>query len=146
MALAGGAVWAMHPAYANLYRIDLRSKKVRTRDLGDVATPPVYGFGSLWICAANPGSSMLRLDPRSGRTTFAIHSIPAEEGSFAVGHGSLWRHDVPSGDVLRFDPATGKVAARVRITPTPPKPDRRSLRPTAVAAGAGGVWVTIAES
>jgi Protein kinase domain len=146
LAVAGGAVWAMDAAYAVLYRVDLRSRKVSKRDLGEVATPPVLGFGSLWICAINPGSTMLRLDPHSGRTTFTLHSIPAEDGSFSVGEGALWRHDVPSGTVLRFDPDTGKVAAIVRITPAPPKGDEPSLRPTAVAAGAGSVWVTVAQS
>jgi streptogramin lyase len=146
LAVAGGAVWVMDAAYAVLYRVDLRSRKVSKRDLGEVATPPVLGFGSLWICAINPGSTMLRLDPHTGRTTFTLHSIPAEDGSFSVGEGALWRHDVPSGDVLRFDPATGRVAARVRITPAPPTADEPSLRPTAVAAGAGSVWVTVAQS
>jgi outer membrane protein assembly factor BamB len=146
LAVAGGAVWAMDAAYGVLYRVDLRTRKISKRDLGDVATPPVLGFGSLWICALTPGSTMLRLDAHTGRTTFTLHSLPAEDGSFAVGEAALWRHDDPSGDVLRFDPDTGKVAARVRITPTPPKADETSLRPTAVAAGAGSVWVTVAQS
>ena len=114
------------------------------RDLGDVAARPVFGLGSIWVCAANPGSSMLRVDPRSIRARFVTHTIPAEDGTFAVGRGALWRHDEPNGTLLRFEPS-GRIAATVRITPTPPTPDTASLRPTGVAVGANGVWVTVAH-
>ena len=147
LVIAGGSAWVMDPSLAVLHRVNLRTGRVEaSRDLGDVATPPVYGFGSLWICASNPGSSMLRLDPRTGKTIFAIHSFPAEGGRFAVGHGSLWRHDGPSGDVMRFDPSTGQVIARVRISPTPPIDGQPSLWPSAIAAAAGAVWVAVDKS
>ncbi len=114
------------------------------RDLGNSAQAPVFGFGSVWVCAANPGSSMLRIDAQTFETTFGLNSIPAEQGRFAVGFDSLWRHDMPSGTVMRFDPRTGKVAATVRVSPTAPSYGT-GLSPTAVAVGAGSVWVTVAE-
>jgi serine/threonine protein kinase len=143
IAVGAGAVWTMDFSAALLTRLDLRSGAIRTRDLGEVATPPVIGFGSLWICAVNPGSSMLRVDPRTMRNIMSIHSIPAEDGSFTVGFGSLWRHDVPSGTVMRFDPATGKRTRTIRVTPTTSAPVA-GLSPTDVAAGAGAVWVSLA--
>jgi hypothetical protein len=85
---------------------------------------------------------MLRIDPRTMRDTMAIHSIPAEDGSFAVGFGSLWRHDVPSGTVMRFDPATGQRTRIIRVTPTDSTPEV-GLAPTDVAVGADAVWVSL---
>jgi Protein kinase domain len=144
LAVGGGAVWAMDAGIATLYRVDLESGAVRSRDLGEVAAPPVAGFGSIWVCAANPGSSMLRIDPATFRTTFAINSIPAEDGRFAVGLGGLWRHDVPSGNVMRFNTTTGRVVRTIRVTPAPPDArDEVVIAPTAVVAGAGGLWVTV---
>jgi streptogramin lyase len=109
-----------------------------------VASPPVAGFGSVWICVANPGSSMIRIDPRTFRVTWTLNSIPAEDGHFAVGYGSLWRHDAPSGNLLRFDPTTGEVSGAIRVSPNPPM-DGRGLIPTSVAAGAGSVWITVSR-
>ena len=138
-----GVAWVMDSDTARLVRLDLRTGATRERDFGEAATPPVAGFGAIWICAASPGSSMLALDPRTLRLTFFNNSIPAEEGRFAVGFGSLWRHDVPSGNVIRFDPATGEVATTIRISPEPPRYGS-GVAPTAVATGAGSVWITVA--
>jgi sugar lactone lactonase YvrE/predicted Ser/Thr protein kinase len=142
LAIANGAAWVMDSENARLYRVDLGSGGSRWRDLGEGGTPPVAGFGSLWLCVSNPGSTMVRIDPRTFRTTFTLNSLPAEDGHFAVGYGSLWRHDSPSGNLLRFDPETGKVSGAIRISPEPPM-DGRGLIPTSVAAGAGSVWITV---
>ncbi len=144
LAMTSEAAWITDSDTARLYRVDLRSGRIRMRDLGDFVTPPTVGFGSVWICVANPGSSVLRIDPRTFRTTFAINSYPAQDGRFAVGDGALWRFEGPSGDVLRFDPTTGYVSARVRVSPQPPG-DGRGVLPTAVATGAGDVWVTVSR-
>jgi DNA-binding beta-propeller fold protein YncE len=141
-----GAVFVMDGEKARLYRIDVRSGGIRKRDVGDFATPPLVAFGSLWICVADPGSSMLRLNPRTLRNTMAINTIPAEGGRFAVGYGALWRHDVPTGAVIRFDSRTGRVAGTIRVTPPPNAMfEVEHLTPTAVAAGAGGIWVAVAK-
>jgi Protein kinase domain/PQQ-like domain len=143
MAVSNGAAWIMDQDTARLFRVDLRTGATRDRDFGEVATPPVVGFGSIWICAASPGSSMIGLDPRTFRVNFFTNSIPAEQGRFAVGFGSLWRHDVPSGNVIRFDPETGEVATTIRVSPEPPSYGS-GVAPTAVATGAGSVWITVA--
>jgi streptogramin lyase len=143
LAVDRGVAWVMESRSARLFRVDLRFGATRVRDLGTAAQPPVLGFGSVWVCAANPGSSMLRIDPRTFRTTFALNSIPAEQGRFAVGFGSLWRHDFPTGTVLRFDPETGTVSGSLPISRETTSPPGQGLTPTAVATGAGSVWVTV---
>ena len=144
LTVSAGKVWVTDPKTGGLYRIDMETGALVRRDLGDEAARHVAGFGAIWVCAANPGSSMLRVDPDNIRATFVAAGIPPEDGTFAVGGGSIWRHDEPNGTLLRFEP-NGRLAATVRITPTPPDMDLPSLKPTAVAVGAGGVWVTVAH-
>jgi hypothetical protein len=46
--------------------------------------------------------------------------------------------------VMQFSTTTGRVVRTIRVTPAPP--DARGevfVAPTAVAAGADGIWVTV---
>jgi hypothetical protein len=54
-------------------------------------------------------------------------------------------NDVPSGNVIRFDPADGRLAGAIRVTAAPPDRSGRGLKPTAIAAGAGAIWVTVSD-
>jgi streptogramin lyase len=86
---------------------------------------------------------MSRVDPRTLQNTLKSNALPAEEGQYAVGYGSVWRHDVPSGTLMRFDPATADLDALVRLLPAR---ERASVYVTSIAAGAGGIWVTLSQS
>jgi streptogramin lyase len=147
LAVGDGGVFVMESGTATLHRVDVGTGRVTaSRDLGDFASPPAVAYDSVWVCAADPGSSILRLKPSTLDTLVQLHSIPAENGRFAIGHGALWRHDVPSGNVVRFDPADGRMVGTIRVTPTPPEPAARlGLEPTAIAAGAGAIWVTVSD-
>jgi hypothetical protein len=140
LAVGGGFVWATESRSAILHRVDLVSGATHSRDLGTLTTSPVFGFGWLWLCADTPDRHMLRVDPRTLRSSLARNALPAENGRFAVGHGSLWRHDLPSGTVMRFDARTGDPAGIIRVIP--PGPADTGLSVTSIAAGAGGVWAT----
>ena len=142
IALTAGAVWVTDADTARLYRVDVHSGDVRRRDLGDVATPPVPGFGSIWMCVADPGSSMIRIEPRTFRARFVTNSVPAEGGRFAAGFGSLWRNDVATGNVVRFDPESGKIVGAIQLSPHSGR-SGLGFTPTAVAVGAGSVWITL---
>jgi streptogramin lyase len=144
IAAGGGAIWILD-SNAELFRIDPRSGRVTgRRDLGECAAPPVFGFGSLWICACNPGSAMIRLDPRTLRPRFVRNAIPAQYGLFAVGRDSVWWHDERTGTVLRFDPEDGDLERTIRVSPEPPTPGEKSLNAASIATAAGAVWVTAA--
>jgi len=144
LAVGEGAVWALD-SNAELFRIDPRSRKVTgRRDLGECAAMPVVAFGSLWACVCNPGSSMLRIDPKTLRNTLSRNAIPAQEGNFTAGNGSLWWHDARNATVLRFNPTTGDLTRTIRVTPSAPTPYSRSLTTRAISAGPGGVWVALA--
>jgi streptogramin lyase len=144
LAVGRGYVWATNLNLGELYRVDPRTGATQARDFGSYAARAVLDRRWVWMCIArttDPG--MARVDPRTLRNTLESHALPAEEGQYAVGYGSVWRHDVPSGTLMRFDPGSGELDALVRILPAG---DRALAYVTSIAAGAGGVWVTVSQS
>jgi DNA-binding beta-propeller fold protein YncE len=140
LAVGAGAVWALDSTRAILYRINPRSGAVtRRRDLGDRATRPVVGLGSVWVYVTHFGgeSLLVRIDPRT-LDTDGDYTSP-EWGHFALGYGSTWWYDVPTGTVARFNGLL--VAATIRVAGAPLAGGRCM---TSIATGAGSVWVTVA--
>jgi streptogramin lyase len=88
----------------------------------------------------------VRIDPRTLRVT---GSVPApkvqgsgdQSGALAVGEGAVWWNGANSGTVWRVNPKTQKIDATARITP--PLESFSDFLPFGIAAGAGGVWVTV---
>ena len=112
---------------------------MRLRDLGGVALRPVFGFGRIWMCVDR---TMQRIDPRTLKSTRSGTGLDGER-EYVPGYGSMWRHDGASGTLMRFDPQTGDVAG---LTPLPGlNPHRHEDAVTSIAAGAGGVWLTVAR-
>jgi streptogramin lyase len=141
LSVGGGSVWVTESGSGVLHRVDVRSGATRSSDLGQYSTPPVFGLGWIWVCSVGTeeDSAMLRVDPRSLRSSFSRNALPAEDGRFAVGFGSLWRHDLPSGSIMRFDTRSGDPVGIVPVL----RPPTGGLTVTSIAAGAGGVWATI---
>jgi DNA-binding beta-propeller fold protein YncE len=136
-----GRIWVVSQDGV-IQRVDPRSGKVTgRRDVGECSARPGIGLGSVWLCVCNPGSSMLRMDPVTLRDTLARNAVPAQDGMFSIGYGSLWWHDTPSGTVIRFASGTGERSATVRVTPT----TEMGLATTSIASGADSVWVTVAR-
>ncbi len=86
------------------------------------------GAGAVWI-ADRARSSVVRVDPRSGRITHT-----ARVGGFvtgvAVGEGAVWA-SLRSGELVRLDRRNAAVTGRVAVGGSP----------RAVATGEGLVWV-----
>lgn len=109
------------------------------------------GLGAIWVASVSD-TSVRRLDPRtarvetvtnasaaSSRTTTAgaapDGSVPTDDGSplLAVGAGAVWAAGLPARtEVVRIDPATGRVAARVVI----------DSDATGILGDERGMWVT----
>ena len=144
LAVGQGYVWATNLNLGELYRVDPKTGATRARDFGSYAARPVLDRNWVWMCIARTTDpAMSRVDPRTLRNTLESSALPAEEGQYAVGYGSVWRHDVPSGTLMRFDPGTSALDALVRLLPAR---ERASVYVTSIAAGAGGVWVTLSQS
>jgi streptogramin lyase len=63
-----------------------------------------------------------------------------EPGVFGVasGFGSIWATDWVDGELVRIDPVTNAIVARIPVGP--------KNGPTLIATGAGAVWVAHADS
>jgi tRNA A-37 threonylcarbamoyl transferase component Bud32/streptogramin lyase len=139
----GGYVWVTDAGSAALYRLDPRTGELRHARFGSYVTRPVFGFGGVWLCSfGGAGSTMVRIDPRTLKKDLARSGLPAEQGHVAVGYGTVWRHDDPSGTVMRFRPRTGDPAGLVSVLPKV-EFGEGPLAVTSISAGAGGVWLSI---
>jgi streptogramin lyase len=147
LAVGAGYVWVTNLNMGRLYRLDPKTGEMRERDFGSYAARPVVGFGQVWMCIARTTDpAMFRVDPRTFRRTRLSGALPAEEfGQYAVGYRSVWRHDVTSGTLMRFDPRARELDALVRVLPAR-RVNGPNLYVTSIAAGAGAVWVTLSQS
>ena len=145
LAVGGGFVWVTNASAARVYRLDFRTGKARSAKFGGFISRPAFGYGRLWLCAWDGEHGlMVRVDPRTLRNELERNALPAEQGHFAVGFGSLWRHDVPSGTVMRFSPHTGDPDGLIPLLKK--RPGAAFLFVSSISAGAGSVWVSIADS
>jgi tRNA A-37 threonylcarbamoyl transferase component Bud32 len=143
LTLGGGFLWLV--ANGVLYRIDPASGDVRSVDLGHFALQPVYGMGFLWLCAGTgDDAEMMRVDPRTLRAEPAGKGLPKEEGgTYGAGLGSVWRLDVPTGTLMRFDPKTRDLAGLVRISDGR-ESGKGGLDIKSIVPGGEALWVAIA--
>ena len=143
LTLGGGFLWLVDDGV--LYRIDPASGEVRSVGLGDFALQPVYGMGFLWLCAGTgDDAEMMRVDPRTLRAESAGKGLPEEEGgTYGAALGSVWRLDMPTGMLMRFDPKTRDLAGLVRILDGR-ESGKGSLDVLSIAPGGDALWVAIA--
>jgi serine/threonine-protein kinase len=156
LGVGAGAVWvvASNRASATLFRIDARSGKLSgTRHLPPGATPPRVAVGTrrrrwVWIAVPRWGGTMYLVNPRTLEVDFRFDALSPDESRVASAFGSDWSLDSPAGAVVRFtrwgEPDGGMPVAEIPVTRVGPK-YYGSSRPTSIAAGAGGIWVTVAE-
>jgi streptogramin lyase len=117
------------------YRIDARTGAVAGPFGGGVWHDIVLAEGSLWVTDFD-ADLVRRLDAGTGRVQAVVRlargSAPAGVAGAA---GFVWVAAEHDGALLRIDPRTNRVAARIALVP----PGNRG--PRAVAAGLGSVWV-----
>jgi virginiamycin B lyase len=108
----------------------------RPVDAGEGPSALAFAGGSLWVAQTDVGR-IARIDAGERRVVGNPVEFPAADGdSLEAGEGAVWAADSGEGTVGRIDPATGKLAARVRV-PGGVSGD--------LAAGAGAVWAVNAE-
>lgn len=100
---------------------------------------PAFGFGSVWVPSSANGI-VDRVDPRSLKVVARIVSSSSRTtaqnqyfDSVAVSATAVWHASDLGNEVVRIDPKTNRVVARIAV---PGRPD-------AVAAGPGGVYVSL---
>jgi YVTN family beta-propeller protein len=122
-------------------RFDDVKRTVSLNRLFDYEDAAALGAGSVWTVDSG---TVTRLDPETGRirAQIPIGGAPSSSGvstvgGIAVGEGAVWA--IGSAGIVRIDPATNRVVMTIPISQAAPA---NSPSPTAVAVGAGSVWVT----
>jgi ABC-type transport system substrate-binding protein/class 3 adenylate cyclase len=136
MTSGAGALWVANLDDKSVTRVDLSSRQaVRAIPIGDAATGLASTRNAVW--ATDGTGRVSKIDPRYDRVT--LTRSPGGSGSFFGGtvrptlaaFGSIWVVD-PDGFVSRIDPRSGRKRGSVGV----------GNLPSAIAAGAGSVWVT----
>jgi streptogramin lyase len=146
LSVVPGAVWVLQSG--TISRLDPATGRVRSK-----LRFPTFGAGQIaagdagvWAALQPPDGPrvLVRVDTRARRV---LKTIPAPDAStstlqtrLAVGEGSVW-WNTTSGTIWRIDPKTYGIVRAIRVTPAPAFPP--DFTPLGIAAGAGGVWVTV---
>jgi YVTN family beta-propeller protein len=154
VAVGDGAVWVT--AAGSVSRIDPRTNRVVTTiPVGAGTAAVVAGPGALWVANSSDGT-VSRIDPRTNRVVATIEVTPPGTGPgrqwlgpMAQVDGAVWVasncETCPGHSTLsRIDPRTDTVVARVDLgfAVADPPADHGLGYVTAMASGAGALWVT----
>lgn len=154
IAVGGDAVWVANQGPRTVTRIDPQTDAVvATIPLGEPdglvgPTNLTFGHGSLWVLDA-VSSSVLRIDPQTNGVTASISLGSPTQGNTAplgivatpdaVWVANRWgTEDALDGSVVRIDPRTNRIVARLGLGASP-----ESGGPTMLAAGSDAVWVGV---
>jgi hypothetical protein len=132
-AAAGRYVWVSMFGAPYLLRIDPRRNAVagRTR-VGNGACGLGAGAGSLWV-EDTYSSTVSRVSVRTGKRTAAI-DVGGTPYDATFAYGAAWATAYGADDLVRIDPATNRVTARIPLD-----------KATGVVGAFGSVWATGAE-
>ncbi len=145
IAAGAGYVWVVDPTGSTLWRIDPRSRELKSFGIavgaGAVPFGLAAGDGAVWVAVLRGTKQVvLELGPEVGDLRREIpYGAPAASpapGSLqplAVGAGAVWAIDLAVGGVWRIDPHSGTRRTRRKLA--------EGLDAFALAAGDGAVWV-----
>jgi class 3 adenylate cyclase/streptogramin lyase len=138
-----GQVWATEQT-AGFATIDVATQTVSApiplqapSGLHYSAQAIAYGDNALWIGGGLPppsGLVLLKVDPASAQIVKSVPVGSDTQGAITVGAGGVWVTEQLSNTVIEFDPTTLHVLRRIGIG-----------GPTAIAVGAGSLWVCGAD-
>jgi hypothetical protein len=127
LAYGVGAMWIEDTNSSTVSRVSVTSFKRRAIKVDAIPYDTTFGFGSAWTTAYG-GGELDRIDPALNRVVNRW-KLPQATGVVAA-FGSIWA--TGSDGVVRVDPASHKVLARIALTGGA----------SWTAAGADAVWVT----
>jgi DNA-binding beta-propeller fold protein YncE len=122
LASAGDSVWVSSFASSSLTRVSATSTAPAPRAV-IASSRPTAAVGGRKL---PPGGKVIARIPL-GRGA----PPPLGGGGFAVGEGAVWAMSDAESTLMRIDPATNTVVAKIKASP-----------PESVAAGAGAVWLS----
>ena len=141
--LAGGSVWVARDVGDEVDRIDPESNRIVSRIKVD-SRPGGLAAGGGYVWAFHfLGPYLTRIDETTGeKRVFTINR--AAGTGIAVDGGAVWLLTANPSSVIKIDPESGKVLARIALKP--PQPPKHGIVDTWwMAAGGGSLWVAIAN-
>jgi len=137
LAAESSAVWVPSDLDGSISRVDPAtnsvSAKIQPGDarscslcLGAVAMQS----GSVWVTSSSARLALVGIDRRSNRVSSSAPLPVFPSAVIADEDGSLWLASVLDSTVVRFNPASQQIVARMRVP-----------RPSRLAAGDGAIWV-----
>jgi DNA-binding beta-propeller fold protein YncE len=136
LAISGGYAWLTVPdlddsqAPQSLWRVDTRTGDVLEKiPIGGNPSPPLVDGRFAWI-ASLVNADLTRVDLRTGRSV-RLNSVTYAY-ALTAGAGSVWIGTAIPGDVVRIDPASRNILARIDADG-----DVRGM-----GYGGGRVWAT----
>ena len=134
LAVGGGYLWVTSPSdsggHDTVFQIDLRTRRVvSSLPAGTLPLYVAFGYGSAWISNYR-GDSVSVVRPGSERP----ETIPVPSGPMGIaqGAGAIWVVTFWSRELVRIDPETRRVLARIPV----------GEGPLDVAVDDDAVWVT----
>jgi YVTN family beta-propeller protein len=135
-----GAVWVAD-ASETLARVSPHGGRVTgSTQLGVIPAAVKVGYGAVWVGLPDPNRPVLalwRVDPRTVRVTQTItlgrQNNYLASMDVALGAGSVWVTNYDEGTLMRVDPNSLDVIAKIKI----------GGHPYGITVGAGRVWVTV---
>ena len=110
LAAAPGAVWAVANLSGTVSRIDARTGKVTaTVTVGNAPYDVEWGFGSAWVSNASSGT----VSRITGKRVVKTIRVGIEPNGLTAYRGFVWVTDHTAGKLLKLDPRTNRVVARL---------------------------------
>jgi hypothetical protein len=134
LAVGLGYVWAVSSSGRRLYRVDPSRARIAAVDVsGDRIPRPFVARGLVWA-----GLSVYEPD-----ALVEVACCSRERAGSTGGFGSPWTFDNASGTVVRWRDDR-EIERSIRVAALPPSLGGPCM--TAIAAGAGAVWVAMTAS
>jgi hypothetical protein len=130
LAVSGPTAWIACKEESRLVEFDLASgTEGRSVDLFGTPIAVANGFGSVW--ALDSFGTLTRLAPSSAEVEAEIEVGSSAPYNIWMGAGSVWVADDAGGEVIRVDPVSNDVVARIPV----------GDGPASMAFSGGKAWV-----
>lgn len=130
LAIGAGAVWVANSGDGTVSRIDPQTYATRTIRVGNGPGPIAFGDGKVWVANVADGT-LQGINPVSLGLSAPAPSAVGVSAIVADGNG-LWASVPGEGEVIEFDPRTGKQVTAVDV----------GNGPTQLTLGGRSTWVT----
>jgi DNA-binding beta-propeller fold protein YncE len=136
VAVGAGAVWVANSDDGTVSRIDPASGSVvgRPIDVGDQPLGVAAGRNAVWVANSADGT-VSRIDPASGRVVGRPIDVGDQPLGVAAARDAVWVANGAGDSLTRIRSRTNRADRTISLR----------FPPTAVAVGAGAVWVVSAD-